>query len=168
MSKNESFKNESSKNIKTQQRLFQGTVEIHSDCFKLLVASGNVNKSWNGGVDLQTYEHVHWFHTYDSDGKKLTTSNSVGGHFHIIELEDSGDGIPKVKSVSGPLRKARKKVRGKWQVIDEPLPEELEDNHTHKIEYIKSSKVAMRTIDPRAVAIQTEEAQKTAPIEGVR
>lgn len=158
----------------TQSRIIGGKGQVYSDLFKLEVAACSVNKSYNDIPDLYEQEHVHWFHTYDSDGKKHARSNAVSGHFHVIEYEEQGEGKPvKILSVSGPMREVKRKVRGRWQKVVEPVlvpmkdNEDETDNHTHAITYKKTDIVEIRTQSAQAINIVAQEAQKTAPIAGV-
>ena len=66
-----------------QRRNIGGHGEVKSDLFKLDIAACMVNKSYNDAPDLYEQEHIHWFHTFDSDGKKHTRCNAVSGHFHV-------------------------------------------------------------------------------------
>lgn len=151
-----------------QKRVLSGKITIHSDLFKLEVASCNVNKSWTDAPDLHEQEHMHWFHTYDSDGKKHLRSNAVSGHFHMIEYEEQGEGKPvKILSVSGPMHEVKRKVKGRWAKVVEPVSATLEDDHTHAIRYIKTDMVELRVQSAQAISIVAAEANLTAPIAGV-
>jgi len=153
----------------SQQRVFGNKFEIKSDLFKLEVAECNMDKSWNDVPNLESVEHVHFYHTYDSDGRKMVKTNTVAGHFHTIEVEDQGDNKPvKIVSVSGPMRELKKRIKGRFTKVFEPIKESLEDNHTHKITYRRTEKIQARQISPNAVNIEAAEAQKTAPISGVQ
>ena len=125
------------------------------------------NIAWDGTLDLRKVEHCHFFHTVDSDGKELTNSSSIGGHFHKMEVVKDGDGVPHVKCVSGPVRLAKKKNRrtGKWEKITAPINDY--DYHTHDIEYLKSEEITVRKTNVEAVQVQTIMAQKVAPVNGV-
>lgn len=152
-----------------QKRVIGGKAQIYTDLFKLDVAACNVNKSYNDVPDIYEQEHCHWFHTYDSDGKKQTRSIAVSGHFHVIEYEEQGEGLPvKVISVSGPMREVKKRIKGKWVKVVEPVSSDLEDNHTHNIIYKKTDIVEIRTQRVEVINAVAAEAQKTAPIAGVQ
>lgn len=151
-----------------QRRNIGGHGEVKSDLFKLDVAACMVNKSYNDAPDLYEQEHIHWFHTFDSDGKKHTRCNAVSGHFHVIETEDQGDDKPvKVLSVSGPMHEVKRRVKGRWVKVVEPVSATLEDDHTHAIIYKKTDVVEIRTQSANAINLVAAEAQKTAPIPGV-
>lgn len=161
-----------------EQRVYKNEIQIKTDLFKLEVSKCNLNKAWNDAVNLEEVEHVHFFHTYDSDGKLmgkrdpdgtiLGRTNSVAGHFHVIEIEEQGANKPvKIISVSGPMREVKRRVRGKYVKVIEPVDSILEDNHTHDISYRRSENVRLREVVPEAVNLVAQEAQKTAPIPGV-
>lgn len=152
-----------------EQRVFGNKFEFKSDLFKLEVAECNINKSWNDVPNLESVEHVHFYHTYDSDGRKMAKSNTVAGHFHVIEYQEQGEDKPvKIISVSGPMRELKKRIKGRFTKVNEPVHESLEDNHTHEIKYRRTEKIQARQISPNAVNIEASEAQKTAPISGVQ
>lgn len=155
---------------KTSKRIIGGIGQIKSDLFKLEVAECKVNKSYNeGDVDLYDQEHVHWFHTYDSDGKKHVRSNAVSGHFHMIEYQETGDDqAVKIISVSGPMHEVKRKERGRWVKKIEPVSDLLGDDHTHEITYKKTDIVEIRTQSANAINLVAQEANKTAPIPGVQ
>lgn len=151
-----------------EQRIYKNEIQIKSDLFKLELSKCNLNKGWNDSVNLEEIEHVHFFHTYDSDGKKMTRTNSVAGHFHVVEFKEQGPNKPvEIISVSGPMRDVKRKIRGRYHKVTEPVDSMLEDNHTHDIAYRRSENVKMREVAPEAVNLVALEAQKTAPIAGV-
>lgn len=159
-----------------QARIIGGKREVFSDLFKLEVSACKVNKSYNDVPDIFDQEHVHWFHTYDSDGKKHMRTNAVSGHFHEIEYEEQGQGKPvKIISVSGPKHEVKRKALGRWKKVSEPVAlskpevdEEIRDDHTHAITYKKTDIVEVRTQRVEAINAVAAEAQKTAPIPGVQ
>lgn len=151
-------------------RVFGHEVIIDSDLFKLKLANAmkNIALQDSGMVELEKVEHCHFWRTYDSDGKKLIYSAPVAGHFHEITYEEGKAGEPvKVLKVSGPLRMVQKKIKGIMKVVPEPVNPDLEDNHTHEIEYLRSHKVESRTQNVRAAQMIGEEANKTSTISGI-
>ena len=152
-----------------QKRIFGNNFEFKSDLFKLEVAECNLNKSWNDIQMLESIEHVHFFHTYDSNGRKMARTNIVAGHFHVIEYEEQGGDKPvKILSVSGPMHEVKRKVLGRWQKVAESISDTLQDDHTHKISYRRTERVQARQTSPQAANIEAAEANKTAPISGIQ
>lgn len=95
-----------------------------------------------------TIEHCHIFHTFDSYGREQKTTNSVGGHYHEIEL-----------SV----------VDGEWKsVCSRPLSNKASnellknDIHTHELQYLKSGEVQIRTINKEAASMINDMMNKEA------
>lgn len=168
-SKSESKVNIVSEPVEQHQRIYKQNIRIESDLFKLQTAKAKKNVSWSDGdIQLEEVEHVHFFHTYDSDGRRQDRSAPVGGHFHLVEFEEGKNGKPaKIKSISGPMKMAKVKEKGRWKQKPVPLSEELEDSHTHDIKYLKSDSVQAREHNVNAIQMVGEEAQKTAPIAGV-
>lgn len=143
-------------------------LQIASDLFRTSIEDTNKNVAWGEDVQLEKVPHVHFFRTYDSDGKRLTATNSVAGHFHNVEVEFQKNGEPaKIIAVGPAMRMVRKRVKGKWTNAPETLPPVLEDNHTHELEYIVSHTVEARQANPAAAQLVGQESQKTAPIPGV-
>jgi hypothetical protein len=119
----------------------------------------------NEKPDWEKIEHVHHFHTIDSNGKRQTRSTSIGGHFHIMEVvSQSKDGVNVYKC--SPAMKPVKRKNEAGAVIIEP--QELDyDNHTHEVTYERSTKIELRKQNPNAVNVIAADANKTAPIAGV-
>lgn len=152
----------------TEARQYKGSIKIESDLFKLLVEKTNKNMSFSeGSVELEAVEHIHFWRTYDSDGRKLKYSAPIAGHFHEIEYKEMPSGRVKIISCSGPLRMLTEKIKGKLVTHAVPLPDELEDKHTHDLKYLRSQTIAARETNSNAVNIMATEAQKTAPIAGI-
>ena len=152
-----------------QKRIFGNSFEFKSDLFKLEVAECNLNKSWNDIPMLEQIEHVHFFHTYDSNGRKMARTNIVAGHFHVIEYEEQGPDKPvKIISVSGPMHEVKRRILGKWQKVAEKISDSLQDDHTHKITYRRTERVKARQASVQAANIEAQEANLTAPIAGVQ
>lgn len=78
---------------KQVKRLFKDQVEIPSDCFKCEAANYLKNLSWDKkNPNYEPTLHEHYFHTYDSKGKKLDKCSATGGHTHKIEVTTDKDG----------------------------------------------------------------------------
>jgi hypothetical protein len=152
-------------------RIYSGQTIIESDLFKLNVANAmkNIAIQDSGQIELEKVEHIHFFRTVDSDGKKLIHCAPVAGHFHEIKYEEDKDGGPvKILSVSGPLRMGAQRVRGVMKTMPMPLNPDLEDNHTHEIEYLRSHKVESRSANAKALQMIGEEANKISNIPGIQ
>jgi hypothetical protein len=154
------------------QRQLGQQVTIHSDLYKLGLSRFKRNVSWTDVPQIEELDHNHLFHTFNSDGKQQFYCTAVGGHFHLMEVFPGKDGeAPRVKCASGPLKWVQRKVRGRFTKVAEPvlLPEgEDEDNHVHETFYLGSTEVTKRMGNTVAAGIIAADAQKTAPIAGVR
>lgn len=147
-------------------RILSKTAEVFSDLYKLEVAPviknvGTAEKYEDDPSSFVEFEHTHPFRTRDSDGKFLSRSSSIGGHHHVLELEPNPKGSdhpPVVKSCSPPMKLVRKKIKGQWQVVDEPANDY--DDHTHEVTYIRSDKTQAR--------VQNIEAQKVIAFIGAK
>ncbi len=131
-----------------QPRVYKSTQEIDHDLFKLEVAHMSKNVSYTDVPFIERYEHVHVFHTVDSNGKVQTTSTPVGGHHHEVEVVAGPDGVPTLK-VSQPRRWVKRKVKGVMKRMPEPIWLDAEhsesDEHTHEVTYLGSEKITLRT-----------------------
>lgn len=119
-----------SKSTKTPpktKRIYSNDGQIDSDTFKLEVANFMKNLSFDAKNPIwQGVEHCHFFHTFDSAGRVMTTSSKVGGHHHTIEISENDKG----------------ELTGKCS----PAIGNGEDEHTHIVRYVKSDRVQIRTI----------------------
>lgn len=170
MSKNQKNFQEPTTVDQTTGRVYGHEITIESDLFKLKLSTCNKNVAIqdSGQVDLEKVEHIHFWRTVDSDGKKQTYCAPVAGHFHEIKFKDNGKNEPvEILSVSGPLKMGLTKVRGQIKTVPVPLHEDLEDNHTHEVEYLKSHKVQARAMNVKAIQMIGDEANKTTGVPGV-
>jgi hypothetical protein len=148
------------------ERIFGSSVKIYSDQFKGSIEKMVRDDSWNEVERLIEIEHVHLFRTYDSDGKRQGHCQAVGGHTHEIIWAQDETGAAKIKSVSGPVKQVRKKVKGKFVLAYEACNDY--DEHTHEFEYIKSDVVEARRTNAQAAQYLGAEAQKIPTVSGVQ
>lgn len=157
-----------------QQRNMTGKKEIFTDLFKLRVATVIKYEGWDEANEhpnshpnkFSSWEHTHPFRTFDKKGDMMNHCTPIGGHFHMIEWNDNGaDGIPTIKSVSGPMVMQKQKVRGRTVTV--PVAANEYDDHTHDVEYIRSCKIEFSTTNVEAAKVMAFEAGKTAPLSGV-
>lgn len=155
-------------NEKELKRRYASQIMIESDLFKSSIENAHKNMAWSeGDVRLETVPHVHFFRTYDSDGKKMTATNAVAGHFHNVVVKEQENGPVQIVSVSPAMRMVRKKVKGKFVQVAEPLPEILEDHHTHSLEYVLSASVNQRVKNAMAAQFEGHQAMKIQKLDGV-
>lgn len=157
-----------------QQRNMTGKKEIFTDLFKLQVEKVIKYEGWDEANEhpnthpnkFSTWEHTHPFRTFDKKGDKMNHCTPIGGHFHMVEWEDNGaEGIPTIKSVSGPMVMQKKRVRGELKTL--PVPANDYDDHVHDVEYIRSCKMEFSTTNVEAAKVIAYESSKTAPLSGV-
>lgn len=161
------------------KRKMRGSQTLHHDLFKL----GLANMAKNISIDednpvIVGVEHVHFFHSIDSQGRPQDSCNSVGGHFHMVKvLKDKdgrfmldADGNPIVE-VSKPMRKVQvKNSRGKVSVEVQhvPIGNGKYDEHTHEVEYMGSDVIQARKVNLEAAKFEGRMRQKYSPsVEGV-
>lgn len=161
--------------IAPTRRNMTGKKEIFTDLFKLMVAKVTKYEGWDEPNEhpeshpnkFSTWEHTHPFRTYDKKGDKLSTCTPIGGHFHIVEWEESNDpdSPPMIKSVSGPMVMQKQRVRGAMKMV--PVPANEYDDHKHDVEYLRSAKIEFSTTNVQAAQVIAYESNKTAPLSGV-
>lgn len=118
------------------------------DLFKCELEDFSKNVSWQKGiVDIKKVEHVHFFHSHNSQGVVQKYSNAVGAHFHEIKTWVSEDGEMKAEC-GPPLRKVLKRLKNNlmksvienvsWSDSDDGI---VLDNHKHKVTYLGSENI---------------------------
>ena len=132
---------------KKAERIFRGEVDITHDLFKLNVA--NTHKNVSISLSNPYYEavpHIHFFHTHDSNGKRLTSCNSVGGHYHEVTVfEKDGE----FHAECGPaITKKGKKLAPTTHMIGNKL-----DDHRHDISYVRSEIIKARKLNKDAQTV---------------
>lgn len=158
------------------QRNMTGKKEIFTDLFKLMVSKVIKYEGWDEHNEhpdthpnkFSTWEHTHPFRTYDKKGDRMSTCTPIGGHFHVVEWEDDKNNVdspPRIKSVSGPMVMQKQKIKGLIKMV--PIPSNEYDDHSHDVEYLRSSKIEFSTTNIQASQVIAYEANKTAPISGV-
>jgi hypothetical protein len=163
-------------------RLMQGEKTVFHDLFKLELATMKKNLSFTGGVELESVEHVHHFHTVDSNGKTQVRCGPVGGHFHNCKVVGTDEnGHPKLE-VGPAMKWVMKRVRGKKKLQPVAMPVEffsnetevdengevettgsVVDNHTHKATYVRSSSVVQRKVNVEAAKMLATSAATQNP-----
>lgn len=147
----------------TVQRIIKGSQVFWHDLFKsdvktMIKCIFNRADEKGAGMqkeeDLKTVEHVHFFHSHDSNGRPQTTCVSVGGHFHHIKTHDDNgnplvnkDGTPRVEC-GPPMRRVKVKKGRKMVTVEEKVTFGMEDgkmvtdNHTHNFKYQDSQELS--------------------------
>ena len=114
------------------KRIYANQMEIDSDLFKLEAADMLKNSSWNDKDPvIEKVTHCHFFRTYDSNGKKMSECNKVGGHGHEIKIsvDENGNFVGECSPAKGT---------------------KFGDNHIHYVKYLRSDRVMRRTISEDA------------------
>lgn len=133
------------------------------DLYKLKVAVGKRNNSWQTGVlRIDDIEHCHVFHSHDSKGHPNQYSSATMGHFHEVTVEvDPVTG--EMKGKCGPALKMNKTRLKSGAVRKGAVPvawadEQRQDNtpfvdgHTHEVEYRGSEQISVNARKANAKA----------------
>src|SRR5206468_11469432 len=119
---------------------YKGEVELDSDLFRLELALMKKNISIDQAKpEYAAVEHVHFFRTYDSAGRKMESCSPVGGHFHRVSAKLENGEMKVV--VSQAIKRVAKMVNGTQVIQEVELPE---DNHSHEVAYMRSDKNKQR------------------------
>ena len=145
----------------TKQRIYASDQVFDHDLYKLRLANMLKNTSWDSRKPVwASVEHVHFFHSITSNGKIQTHTTSIGGHCHrMIEVGKGADGL-KTYRCGPPMRLSVKIVRRKkvkeWVELSH-------DDHTHKVDYVRSDKVKARRLNADFAKMQVA-MQARAPL----
>lgn len=139
------------------ERVYSTGQDIDHDLFKLESAEMLKNISSLPPPTFEPTAHCHFFHTVDSDGRKQELCAAVGGHFHKMEVINTG-GVPIVKC-GPPIKWGTYKDRYGNQT--RALVRFLDDdNHTHEVRYLKSEKIKLRSVSIEATKIVAADANR--------
>jgi len=134
--------------------VMRGTRMFWTHHFKTNVEPMSKNRSWQyGKTVIDKIEHVHMFHTKNSQGKDMKYTAPVGGHFHEIIVSKSDDG--EIVAKCGPalhykfkkLRSGKvKKTIAQVAWYNEEKDSNLADDHVHKMIYLDSENLSPEKI----------------------
>ena len=138
------------------KRLQKGSRQFMHDLYKLELARFKKNTSYRKFAPiLSEAEHIHFYHSHNSNGKPLEYANFVGGHTHkiITSVDANGHATaicgPAVKLVSKTNRAGRtRKVYEEIKFIDSNQGGEdgddkiIPDDHTHVVAYQHSEELS--------------------------
>ncbi len=131
---------------------------LQVDRFKLLQEKCKKNRSFRENeAKIEEAEHVHFFDSSDRRGVKMSISEFSCGHKHKVEYTVDKDGNILLDSIKcGPAlaEKSRHTPNGKRLVSLAPVdlgkdPDSAEgkrlmDEHTHKVEYMKTEEMEIK------------------------
>lgn len=139
---------------------FQKQAQRLHSLYKLLPAKFKRNVSFTDSPQWEDAEHVHFFHSINSNGEPQKECVPIGGHFHeMLMLSPATETSPPVYKCSGPLKRIRQKnYEGLWEVVNAPASSN--DFHTHDIEYKHSEIWSPPNINPEFIKLQSEIAAK--------
>lgn len=145
----------------TQERKYKDNLTFDHDLYRLETTEMVRNMSWNKKPMWENFDHKHFFHTFDSEGRKQTKSTAALGHFHPMILEQSAEGVPVVKC--GPAMKEvlmRDEDTGEYKKTAIEL--KGREAHVHPVNYLHSERLKTRKVnDQAAVAISNVLAHQT-------
>lgn len=144
-------------------RIIDGTQVFWHDLFKSdvqMMIKNIFNRELQQDEDLRPTEHVHYFHSHDSNGRPQEKCVAVGGHYHKITTTDK-DGNPLMDSngrpkivCSKPYRQVKVRRGRKMVTVEEEVTFKMEkdgktmvDDHTHTFHYEKSQELSPDKIE---------------------
>lgn len=155
------------------ERRYRGEQEYDMDLYKLSVAEDAKNANTPDDPIILKQPHSHIFRTYDSDGRPLSRSSAITGHFHEVKVIPQGKGKSPLLEIGPAVHEVRRRkgksfVKAVERVDASGKEEDVMRQHTHTYEYVDSRRIALRKVNIEAVKVHTAEANKTAPIPGVQ
>jgi len=109
--------------------------KIDHDLFKLDVAPMMHDKGIQGKKrEHIPVEHCHFFHSYDSSGRKQTYSTSIMGHCHKIDVVSNGNGDLFATAGDSVIKNGSKIF----------TLEDTKSIHRHSVSYQYSEKIDIR------------------------
>lgn len=114
--------------------------KIYGKCHTFRLEATDMMKDvspFKNDPNIQLIPHAHYYHSFDSNGKETKSCNSVGGHFHDIDIyEENGElkgkcSLPKSNKYSSELL--------------------AKDRHIHQITYNKTTLVKVRVLNAEAM-----------------
>lgn len=123
--------------------LMGSNVKMKSHTFKLDVTTmlKNVGISYKPHErQIVALEHCHIYHTFSGTGQKQYKANSIGGHYHEVEVktDEKGNWVTKCSPPKQQL--------GSESIVPD-------DNHTHNLIYIRTGVVETNRFNPQAQAL---------------
>jgi hypothetical protein len=137
------------------KRIWKGHQTFVSDLFKCELSTMKKNISFKyGEPKIEDVEHVHFFRTFNSQGRKQIFTNPVGNHYHKVTVEEDENGNlvakcgPALHKVTVKGRNGRKRKIEKYVSWDDDTDlalkegrEVLKDEHTHEMTYLRSEEL---------------------------
>ncbi len=148
--------------------VFDAQAKIQVDTYKLTTTQMKKNVSYTKIPQIESLDHNHIFHTFDSSGFKQTHPSLVGGHTHELILVSPATAKDPAKYKCGPpviqkviIDENTGKPKKVWEKV-------RFDDHIHpEVEYRRSTAIEIRKANRDAAVIIGMEAAKTAPIPGI-
>lgn len=153
-----------SKAVKKQapQRKYKDALEFDHDLFELETAEVQKNMSWNKVKNWEKFPHKHFFHTFDSDGRKQTRSTAALGHWHKMEVVEQGEGEPPMVTC-GPAF-IEKMIADEDGVYRKTAIELVgKEAHTHGVNYRYSDKLKARKPNSESLKVINKVIQNQNP-----
>lgn len=134
-------KSVSKEKVRAFERILEKEEDVYHDLYSLDTALTKKDVSYNEGKPIYIdTPHRHFYHTVDSDGKKLTYSSPSSGHMHEVLIEYNEQGEPVSVKCGPPKVISRGKMVGYKN-----------DNHVHDISYMVSEVVKKRVRSKKAL-----------------
>ncbi len=131
---------------------YRDQIQVDHHLFKGLVGVA-LKRDKFGPIPIKSIEHVHYFHSVNSQGNPQRFCNAVCGHVHewswevnpaTGELEAKCG--PPLKKVVRPLKNGTTKVTYEKITLMDDDKNIIPDNHTHDLEYIASTRISQANI----------------------
>ena len=135
---------------KETKRIMRGESVVFHDLFKLDTEITFKNISiYKKDPIWEEISHKHFYHTYNSDGRRQTRCAPTAGHFHDVEVKEvNGEFVANV----GPAKKMITRIRRGKSVREEVLLDDKQQ-HTHEAVYMQSEELTKRKFSEEAAKV---------------
>lgn len=153
---------------KPKGRVFGNDFTFIHDLYKLDLAHMKKDMATQGNAPfLQNVEHVHFYHSFDSTGRKQVKSTMIGGHFHEVTVISEGDDENPPRIKVGPAVKYVSVRNKRTKRVEKRIQPLAMDEHTHDVTYLRSDKLKPRKVSDEFVKFQSKVDTPKAQVDGI-
>jgi hypothetical protein len=146
--------------------IYSSQEAYNTHLFELKTSKVLKNIGLHTSPDYRTLDHQHFFRTVDSNGYEQTKSTATGGHFHVITISEDNKTLTCSPAMTekSVFDKKERKWKKEYQAV---TVAGREDNHVHKIQYVRTDEIKKRKLNEQAAKFIAQESVKVQPVEGI-
>lgn len=135
-----------------QSRQYKDDITFDHDLYRLDNTELIRNIAWSKKQKpmYEPFDHKHFFHTFDSDGRKQTRCVAALGHFHEMTVVDNGPDSPPTVTCGPAMREVL--MRDSDDGVYKKMAVQLEgrEAHKHTVSYVASERLRTRKSNAQA------------------